>query len=84
MALLEAVFDNILPPLADVRLQLPAGFAGTWKGWASLCRFPLSVWNGLCRGALPFCGQVHARMPSTQARGMKLALLARSMASASQ
>ncbi len=62
MALLETVFDEILPPLADVRLQIPSGFEGTWNGWVALCHYPLAVWNGTYRGALHFYGHVHGRM----------------------
>ena len=62
MALLETVFDESLPPLADVRLQIPSGFEGTWNGWVALCHYPLAVWNGTYRGALHFYGHVHGRM----------------------
>ncbi len=68
MALLEAVFDEILPPLADVRLQISAGFEGFWNGWVSLAHYPISVWNGFYRGAVHFYGHVHARILDTDRR----------------
>ncbi len=68
MALLAGVFDEVLPPLADVRLQIPAGFEGTWNGWAALRHYPLSVWNGFYQGALHCYGHVHARMLDTDRR----------------
>ncbi len=68
MALLAEVFDEVLPPLADVRLPIPAGFEGAWNGWAALCHYPLSVWNGFYRGGVHFFGHVHARMLDSDRR----------------
>ena len=68
MALLATVFNEILPPLADVRLPVPDGTEGFWNGWASLCHYPLAVWNGVYHGAVHFYGHVHARMLDTNRR----------------
>ncbi|MCR5258564.1 MAG: metallophosphoesterase [Desulfovibrio sp.] len=68
MALLEAVFDEVIPPLADVRLPVPAGTEGFWNGWATICHYPMSVWNGFYRGSVHFHGHVHARMLDTDRR----------------
>lgn len=62
MALMATVFNEILPPLADVRLPVPDGTEGFWNGWCALCHYPLSTWNGFYRGALHCYGHVHARM----------------------
>ncbi len=51
-----------------MRLPVSRGFEGFWNGWAALCYYPLSVWNGVYEGSLHFYGHVDARMLDTQAR----------------
>ena len=50
MALLATVFDEVRPPLADVKMPIPQGSEDSWNGWRAICHYPPPVWNGCCRG----------------------------------